>query len=57
MTRAQIVAFTKETVRRVLANEIGVLPLQRRHRKRFAELQKEKEKETQRQKERARISA
>jgi hypothetical protein len=43
LTRAQIVAFTKETVRRVLMNETGIAPRSDKHVQRLAELKAEEE--------------
>jgi hypothetical protein len=41
MTRQQIVEFTAETDRRIAENEVSVVPLNDKHRRRLAELKAE----------------
>ena len=45
MTLEQIVAFSRSAVRRVLAYETGITPVQDRDRDRLAELQRQADKE------------
>jgi len=44
LTRAQIIAFSREMVRRVLTNETGVAPVQEKHVERLKQLKTESEK-------------
>jgi DNA-binding LacI/PurR family transcriptional regulator len=45
LARRKIIALTKATVSRVLANEVGVAPKKKRHVKRLAKLKKLREQE------------
>jgi hypothetical protein len=42
MTRAQIVAITRNAVNRVLTNKIAMPPIEERHLQRLAELKRER---------------
>jgi methylphosphotriester-DNA--protein-cysteine methyltransferase len=53
MTLEQIVAFSRSAVRRVLAYETGITPIQERDRDRLAELRRQADEES-RAKEKAR---
>jgi methylphosphotriester-DNA--protein-cysteine methyltransferase len=44
LTKAQIIAFSREMVRRVLTNETGVAPAQENHAERLKQLKAEAEK-------------
>ena len=45
LARKKIIALTKQTVSRVLANEVGVAPKKKKHVKRLAKLKKLREQE------------
>jgi hypothetical protein len=45
MTRAQIIAITRQAIRRVLANRTGVVPMQERHRERLVELKRQRDEQ------------